>query len=68
MARHCVRWASGRKHGGGGRRRRRGGRHCKYGVVRRGRRRGQCLKSRRARKYARGGPTGSRAGYRRMVP
>ena len=68
MARHCVRWASGRKRSGGGRRRRRGGRHCRYGVVKRGRRKGACLKHRRARKYVRGGATGSKAGYRRMAP
>lgn len=47
MARHCVRWASGRKKAR--RRSRASGRHCKFGKVKRGRRKGQCLKSRRPR-------------------
>lgn len=50
MARHCVKFSRG-----GSRRRRRrgarrGGRVCRFGVVKRGRRKGQCLKSRRARR------------------
>jgi hypothetical protein len=49
MARHCVKWASGRKRKHS-RRRGHGARHCRYGKVKRGRRKGQCLKTRRARK------------------
>lgn len=47
MARHCVRWASGKKRSRKGKRRGHK-RHCRFGVVRTGRRKGQCLKSRRS--------------------
>lgn len=50
MARHCVKWAGGRKGRHRKRRRGRGARNCRYGVVRRGRRKGQCLKHKRARR------------------
>ena len=49
MARHCAKWVSGRKskkHRGRGRGRKG---HCQFGKVKRGRRKGQCLKTRRAR-------------------
>jgi hypothetical protein len=39
---HCVKWSGGRKG--------KGARNCRYGVVRRGRRKGSCLKHKRARK------------------
>lgn len=49
MARHCVRWASGRKSKKV--RGRRGGKKiCRFGKVKRGRRKGQCLKAKRAKK------------------
>lgn len=64
MARWCARWVRGKKKGAGRKRRGRGSRHCKYGVVKRGRRRGQCLKTRRARK--RRAPV-VRTGYRNLV-
>ena len=49
MARHCVKWASGKKKGRKGKGRRGRGRNCKFGVVKRGRRKGQCLKNKRSR-------------------
>lgn len=54
MARHCVRWASGKKSKAGAKRHRQAGKkHCRFGVVRKGRRKGQCLKNRRAKKHKR---------------
>ena len=52
MARHCVKYAGGkRKRKGAYRGRFRSkGRNCRFGVVRRGRRKGQCLKSKRSRR------------------
>jgi len=44
-----VKWASGRK-GKKSRGRRKGGKNCRFGVVRKGRRKGQCLKHKRARR------------------
>ena len=49
MARHCVKWASGKKRYHKGKRRH-GKRHCKHGVAKTGRRKGQCLKHKRARR------------------
>jgi len=46
MARHCVKW-SGRK---GKRRAGHRGKNCRFGVVRKGRRKGQCLKHKRSRR------------------
>jgi hypothetical protein len=43
---HCVKWSGGRR---GRRRAGKGARNCRYGVVRRGRRKGQCLKHKRSR-------------------
>jgi hypothetical protein len=51
MARHCIKFSGGRKRRGGARRRvKRGARNCRFGVVKRGRRKGQCLKHKRARR------------------
>jgi hypothetical protein len=51
MARHCVKFSGGRRRRRSGvRRKGRGARNCRFGVVKRGRRKGQCLKSRRARR------------------
>jgi hypothetical protein len=46
MARHCVKYAGGRRKKGRGR----GKRNCRFGVVKRGRRKGSCLKHKRARR------------------
>lgn len=48
MARFCAKWMPGKKKRHGGKRRK--GRHCRYGVVKRGRRKGACLKHKRARR------------------
>ena len=48
MARHCVKWASSRK--SSKRRRGRGKQHCRHGVVKRGRRKGHCLKHKRSKR------------------
>jgi hypothetical protein len=56
MARHCVKWASGGKKGRGRKKAR-----CRFGVVKRGRRRGQCLKTRRPRgKWTKAGRSGAK--------
>jgi hypothetical protein len=47
MARHCVKYAGGKKKKKG---RKGKSRNCRFGVVRRGRRKGQCLKSKRSRR------------------
>ena len=57
VCRKTGRGRHARRHGG------KGGRNCRFGVVRRGRRKGQCLKSKRARRRR-----VIRSGYRRLAP
>jgi hypothetical protein len=61
MARHCVKWASGRKKTGRGRR---GGKKCAYGKLKNPRGRRVCRKRRGGRRRR----TVVRTGYRRMAP
>jgi hypothetical protein len=75
MARHCVRWAPGKKRHGKKRYRHHGrfryrvrsrrGKKCRFGVVKRGRRRGQCLKHKRPKgRWHMVGRSGAKSYYR----